>query len=56
MIIPIRCFTCNKVLANKWNKYLEELEVAKNKSESDVSPRLVTIIDEEFFRPIECRC
>ena len=21
MIIPIRCFTCNKVIANKWNTY-----------------------------------
>ena len=23
MIIPIRCMTCGKVLANKWNKYQE---------------------------------
>lgn len=23
MIIPIRCFTCNKVVANKWNEYNE---------------------------------
>lgn len=22
MIIPIRCFTCNKVIGNKWNEYL----------------------------------
>lgn len=21
MIIPVRCFTCNKVIANKWEKY-----------------------------------
>lgn len=21
MIIPVRCFTCNKVIANKWKKY-----------------------------------
>ena len=21
MIIPIRCFTCNKVIGNKWNTY-----------------------------------
>lgn len=21
MIIPIRCFTCGKVVANNWNKY-----------------------------------
>lgn len=23
MIIPIRCFTCNHVIAGKWQKYLE---------------------------------
>uniref|UniRef100_A0A6C0F6E0 Uncharacterized protein n=1 Tax=viral metagenome TaxID=1070528 RepID=A0A6C0F6E0_9ZZZZ len=23
MIIPVRCFTCNKVTGNKWNPYCE---------------------------------
>jgi DNA-directed RNA polymerase I, II, and III subunit RPABC5 len=22
MIIPIRCFTCNKIIANKWETYI----------------------------------
>lgn len=26
MIIPVRCFTCGKVIGNKWNKYLELLQ------------------------------
>jgi DNA-directed RNA polymerase I, II, and III subunit RPABC5 len=26
MIIPVRCFTCGKVVANKWEKYQELLE------------------------------
>lgn len=26
MIIPIRCFTCGKVLANKWLAYNEEVK------------------------------
>lgn len=26
MIIPVRCFTCNKVIANKWNMYEKLLE------------------------------
>lgn len=26
MIIPVRCFTCGKVVGNKWNKYLDLLE------------------------------
>ena len=29
MIIPIRCFTCGKVIGNKWNKYLQLLEEGK---------------------------
>ena len=30
MIIPVRCFTCGKVLGNLWDKYLEELQKAYN--------------------------
>ncbi len=26
MIIPVRCFTCGKVLGNKWDAYLRALE------------------------------
>lgn len=26
MIIPIRCFTCGKLLAHLWNKYQEQLQ------------------------------
>jgi DNA-directed RNA polymerase I, II, and III subunit RPABC5 len=26
MIIPVRCFTCGKVLADKWNYYVKEIE------------------------------
>jgi DNA-directed RNA polymerase subunit N (RpoN/RPB10) len=25
MIIPIRCFTCGKIIANKWELYIELL-------------------------------
>lgn len=25
MIIPVRCFTCGKVIGNKWDTYLELL-------------------------------
>ena len=33
MIIPVRCFTCNKVLADKWNYFKKELE--KNDKEEN---------------------
>ena len=26
MIIPVRCFTCGKVVGNKWQPYLELLQ------------------------------
>ena len=26
MIIPVRCFTCGKVLADKWNYYKKEID------------------------------
>ena len=29
MIIPVRCFTCGKVIGNKWQKYLELLNEKK---------------------------
>jgi len=28
MIIPIRCFTCNKVVAHLWEEYLNKIQVA----------------------------
>ncbi len=29
MIIPIRCFTCGKVIGNVWDKYLNLLDSGK---------------------------
>jgi DNA-directed RNA polymerase subunit N len=26
MIIPVTCFTCGKILADKWNYYVKEIE------------------------------
>ena len=31
MIIPVRCFTCNKVLASKYQKYLENTQIYESK-------------------------
>lgn len=41
MIIPVRCFTCGKVLADKWQAYqdavkkLEEKNKAEDKTDED---------------------
>lgn len=27
MIIPVRCFTCNQVIAQLWEKYQEQIQI-----------------------------
>ena len=43
MIIPIRCCTCNKVIAHLWNDYCEIVETKKKNgtNEADVTPELL---------------
>ena len=31
MIIPVRCFTCNKVIGHMWNDYCNMVQEEKNK-------------------------
>ena len=37
MIIPVRCFTCGKVLGDKWNYYKKKCEDKRNKMKNDVA-------------------
>ena len=30
MIIPVKCFTCGKVLGNKYRYYIKEVQKKKN--------------------------
>ena len=34
MIIPVRCFTCGKVVGNKWEQYLQLLQSGKSEGEA----------------------
>ena len=36
MIIPIRCFTCGKVIGNKWNYYTRELDKLKESKDETI--------------------
>ena len=36
MIIPVRCFTCNKVLDSLYKEYIKLIELNKLKNEEDV--------------------
>ena len=38
MIIPIKCFTCGEVLADKWVPYVTAIQEEKNKIKEDVDP------------------
>lgn len=33
MIIPIRCFTCGKVIGDKWEEFKREMIIGKNPAE-----------------------
>jgi len=43
MIIPIRCFTCGKVIGNLWDKYNTELQKRYNKEVNEL--KIVKYID-----------
>jgi len=51
MIIPVRCFTCGKVLGNKWMKYqekLKELEKDEGREPDEKQANLVANFDQKL--------
>jgi len=38
MIIPVKCFTCGKVIADKYRFYVEQVEQAKKDKGQDDEP------------------
>jgi len=54
MIIPVRCFNCNKVLGHLWEPYLEKLQQADNIEDLDKEKNLITI-EENQPKSVECR-
>lgn len=34
MIVPVRCFTCGKVIGNKWNTYLAMIQAEKTEEQA----------------------
>ncbi len=60
MIIPMRCFTCGEVLADKWMPYISAVQDDKNKVSQKVDPetndldlRYIDIKDPEPEKSIE---
>uniref|UniRef100_A0A914GZ31 DNA-directed RNA polymerases I, II, and III subunit RPABC5 n=2 Tax=Globodera TaxID=31242 RepID=A0A914GZ31_GLORO len=34
MIIPVRCFTCGKVIGNRWDAYLQSLQAGNTEGDA----------------------
>ena len=51
MLIPVRCFTCGKVLADKWDYYEEEVKKLEKKMEEDLEKKKGSgeVDDQKYF-------
>ncbi len=52
MIIPVRCFTCHKVIADKWDYYVKrckELEAASDDKGSEDATKDKIDLDKQHF-------
>ena len=47
MIIPVKCFTCGNVLANKYLYYVKEVE--KRKIQEDKNTETIQYLTEDFM-------
>ena len=59
MIIPIRCFSCGKVIAHRWREYVETLtkeqaKIVRVDEDSDKTPEGKLLDKMGFTRPC-CR-
>lgn len=61
MIIPIRCFTCGKVIADKWEAFLEKVKEIEDSDSSEKKDKYFTdtfkgkILDDLKLTKICCR-
>ena len=45
MLIPVKCFTCGKVIGNKYNYYLKE--IVKRKEQMGEIPQEIQYLDDK---------
>ena len=50
MIIPVRCFTCGKVIANKWETYLSLLQADFSEGYVNVQRFCVVVFGSIIYR------
>tara|TARA_B100000787_G_scaffold168125_1_gene156268 strand:+ start:1473 stop:1709 length:237 start_codon:yes stop_codon:yes gene_type:complete len=53
MIIPIKCFTCGNVLANKYRYYLKEIKKNKEVNNEDTNNNVKYLTKENCEKTIE---
>lgn len=53
MIIPVRCYTCGKVIADKWRAYEKRTKTEDGKDKG--APEKAKVLDELGLKRICCR-
>lgn len=41
MLVPVRCFSCNKVIGDKYEYYVEEINKPENQKDEDFNRKLL---------------
>ena len=54
MLIPIRCFTCGKIISNKYEKYLELVE-GRKKKEKYINNQDKNIDNDDIFKELKLK-
>lgn len=53
MIIPVKCFTCGNVLANKYRYYLKEIKKNKEVNNETTNNNIKYLTTENYEKTIE---
>lgn len=52
MIIPVKCFTCGKVIGNKWNFYVQEVRKKKIENGQDLE-KVIYLTNNNIKKTVE---
>ena len=55
MIIPVRCFSCGRVIASDYEKYKERINELKSKGEAIEAASIASILDDLGLERYCCR-
>jgi len=55
MIIPVRCYSCGKVISNKYNTYLTRVAELKKKENLPIGDTVLNVMTPNLEKTIEGR-